>query len=435
MWLDPASKTPLYMQITQHFKTQILDKTLPANAKMPSIRALARKHDVSKTTVEKAYQQLHIEGYVQSRPKSGYYVMATETLPSARFSKDDTVDDDKTYPNLAQREGDFRIEPLRKAFHHVMLQEGHSLYENPRPEGELPLRRAVLRHLESERGVEASPDNVIIGAGIQNHLMTFAAITSKRVVGYLKPIFDRAAIAFDTLGFQRMPCETLDELLACNPDIITISPSNLYPSGDVLSINDRIRLINHAKKHGTLIIEDDYNYVFRHNAFQIPSIQGLAGGENVIYIGSFSRNLLLGMRAGYMVLPPDLTARLKATTPFAQTVSKLDQLALADYMNQGHYARHLKRLSSRSKRQRDLILEALKSMTLPDSIRIEGLESNLHILIVCESESVKARLIERAARHHLYIKTFDERPDVVLFPYGGLDDAAIESTLKQLLKA
>ncbi len=433
MFIDRNSEIPLYKQLSDYYKTRIINQTLPKYTKMPSIRNLARKHNISKTTIEKAYHQLQIEGYIQSQPKSGYYVTPTEAITKTTHSKTSPTYSPKTYLNLKQRQDFFDISPLRKIFQHVMHDYQDTLFNPPNAEGEYALRKAIHTHIEEERGVITTPTQIIIASGIQNHLMTLATLTKSKRVAYLVPIFDRAQNAFDTLNFERVPCQTIDQMLQAKPDFIYISPANLYPSGEVLSIRDRIRLINYIKTQQAYIIEDDYNHIFRYNAYQIPSIQGLAKGQNVIYIGSFSRNLLLSLRTSYMVLPDKLYKTYTSTKKFAQTVSKIDQLALATYIEEGHYTKHLKKLSTLSKRQRDYLVTLLDRLPTRDDVTITGLDSNLHILIHTKTKETFKAIQENANQHDYYIRTFKELNNTILLPYSGLTETQLETMLKTLL--
>ncbi len=433
MIVNRTSQTPLYKQIAEHYKKRIMNQEIEKHTKMPSIRSLSQKHNISKTTIEKAYHQLQIEGYIHSQPKSGYYVSPTDVIKKTHQTKSLPTYQPSTYINLEQRPDFFDITPLRKIFQHIMHDYQDTLFDTPKAEGEYPLRQMIQKHLEAERGVVTSPAQIIIASGIQNHLLTLASLTDKKSVAYLVPLFDRAETTFDILNFKKLPCTSIDQILDNKPDFIYISPANLYPSGEVLSINDRIKLINYTKSNNAYIIEDDYNYIFRYNAYQIPSIQSLAKGQNVIYIGSFSRNLLLSIRTSYMVLPETLYKKYQSSPKLAQTVSKIDQLALADYIKQGHYTKHLKKLSTLSKRQRDTLIEQLNTLPINKNITITGLDSNLHILIHSNDQKTLQSIVEKAQKNHYYTKTFKALNNTILLPYSGLNETDLKSMLLTLL--
>jgi GntR family transcriptional regulator / MocR family aminotransferase len=430
MILNKSLNTPLYMQIYSFYKHAILENTLSANEKLPSIRQLALKHSLSKTTIEKAYNQLLIEGYIESYPKSGYYVAKLDLIKTKDPITNPKSQLVKSFINQYQSMHSFDLNQFKKCMQDIMHYEGHLLFEPLNPQGEYALRHEIRKHLNEERGVVCQSDQIIIASGTQNQLMNLAALTSKRRVAYLVPLFSRAKHVFDLLKFESIPCHTIDEMIQTKADFIYISPSNLYPSGSVLSVKDRLRLIRYAQENKAFIIEDDYNHIFRYNAALIPSIQGLAKGNHVIYIGSFSRNLLISMRMSYMVLPFELIKAYLDTPRFAQTVSKIDQLSLAKFMRDGHYKKHLRHLSHDSKKQNESIQSLIETYPFSEAVlTIGGLESNLHILFKVRTKSQIERIKERAKKYPVYIQTFEELPTSFLLPYSNLSSDVLKQVL------
>ncbi len=426
MIIRKNSDKPLYLQVYDFFKAEILAKRLTKDQKLPSVRQLTQTHDISKTTVESAYQQLLIEGYVKSIPKSGYYVLDIDSLPDKQSLEPIVFHPSKRYPNSGQPKDSFDIKPLRIAYQNILLKSNASLYANPKPEGETPLRKTIREYLVGERGINANPSQMIIASGLQNHLLTLSMLTRKRRIAFLTPLFDRAKVLLKHLGFTLLPCHSLDEIIRHEPELIYISPSNIYPSGDVLSIRDRISLIDYAKNNDAYIIEDDYNYIFRYNAYQIPSIQGLAGGERVIYIGSLARNLVLSIRISYMILPLSLLKIYAKSDKLAQTVSTIDQLAVADYMMQPAFKKHLKKLSRYSKKQNEAMHQAIAHLS-KEAIDISGLDSNLHILIKT-TKAIADKVQNKAKKGGFAIKAFDNE-QLLLLPYSGLTTSEIHDAI------
>ncbi len=433
MIINRALDTPLYLQLYNYFKNAILSNELPAYTKLPSIRQLASKHAISKTTIEKAYNQLSIEGFIQSQPKSGYYVLpikkSTNNLTKTALSFSTEV----TFPNIAQPVNTFDMDGLKKALNHVVYNQYDALYHPPKSSGENELKDAIMQHLRNERGVKGSHLQMIIGSGIQNHLITLSMILPKRTVGYIVPLFYNAETMFKLLNYTLVPCQNLDEMLKKSLDLIYISPSNLYPSGDVIPFNERMRLIDYAKKHNAYILEDDYNYIYRHNAFQIPSIQGLSNAQNVIYIGSFTRQVLPSFRISYMVLPASLMTRYNKTDKLTQTVSIIDQLTMAEYIKSGLYQKHLKKLSAFSKKQNEAMRESLAFLSNSSTIQYAGLDSNLHVLFHFKDPRILNYFSELLSKIPWYYRRLKEWPNTVLLPYHGFTKNDF-STLTTLLK-
>ena len=416
--INRNSQNPLYLQLYDYFKTAILNNTLKAYTKLPSIRELQQKQKLSKTTIEKAYNQLQIEGFIQSQPKSGHYVLPIKNKPNRKTDIEDLSVQEPSYLNIAQPVTTFNLEELKKALQHVIHYQGERLYHPPKPSGENTLKEAIIKHLRNERGVKGSSHQIIIDSGIQNHLKTIGNILEKRRVGYLIPLFHHAKRIFNLLNFTLIPFETLDEMVKDDLDFIYISPSNLYPSGNVVPFNERLRLIDYAKKHNAYIIEDDYNYIYRHNAYQIPSIQSLSNGFHVIYIGSFTRQILPSLRLSYMVLPPTLLKAYHALEPLTQNVSVLDQLTIAQFIHSGSYQKHLRKLSSFSKKQNEMMRKIL-SLHTNQAITYSGLDSNLHVLFSAQNITILKLLCTLFTKQGWSYRRLDELPNTVLLPYHG----------------
>ncbi len=413
---------PLYLQLYTYYKNAIMQNQMKAYTKMPSIRELAQKHNLSKTTIEKAYNQLLIEGFIQSQPKSGHYVLPIQHQSFNRTATVKPKIHEPSYQNIAQPKQTFHLDAFKRAINHVIHNQTEALYHPPKTSGEPLLKDAIITHLRHERGVKANSDQVLIDSGMQTHLKTLGNMTNKRRLGYLIPLFHQAKKVFELLNFQLIPFTSLDKMLNATLDFIYISPSNLYPSGEVIGFNERVKLIDYAKKADAYIIEDDYNYIYRHNAYQIPSIQSLSNGEHVIYIGSFTRQLLPSLRLSYMVLPPSLMIRYQKREPLSQNVSTLDQLVIAHFIQSGAYQKHLRKLSSFSKKQNELMRKTLLKCTHP-AVTYSGLESNLHVLFTLEDQNIKSQLIQLFNEANWFYRFIEEWPNTLLLPYHGfLDD-------------
>ncbi len=428
------SSKPLYFILYESLKDKIINKTIKPGSKLPSIRALARNQNISTTTVENAYQQLVIEGYIESRPKSGYYALDVNTpLNTTPKNNIRTLTAKKPPVNDAQNPDFFNTDIYRKIVNNIYASN-HNLFTPCESTGEIELKKAIQTHLQKLREVYTLEDSIIIASGIQQMILQITPYIKNKVVAYLKPGFSRALTMFETLGYTLIGCESVEAILKENATLIYLSPSNTYPSGEVIPIQAREKLIQYAKQNKAYILEDDYNHLFRYNAYQIPAMFSLSGGENVVYVGSFSRNTLISMRLGYMVLPPSLNT-LYDPNQFTQTVSKIEQLAMADFMQKGHYQRHLKQLAKKSKRQNDLIKSALKPYSKNANYTIYGLQSNMHIVITAKDKIIKERFIHTLKNYNLMYRTFKDKPLDLLVPYSGIDQAYIQKTIDQIFQS
>jgi len=422
---------PLYFVLYESLKEKIIHKAIKPGSKLPSIRELARNQNISTTTVENAYQQLLIEGYIESRPKSGYYALdVNPPLKTTPINNASSTSKKSSPLNDAQNPDFFNTDIYRKIVNNIYASN-QDLFTPCQSSGETELKKAIQAHLHKLRNVYTLDDSIIITSGIQQMIMQITPYIKKRVVAYLKPGFSRALNMFETLGYELIGCESVESLLKEKASIIYLSPSNTYPSGEVIPIQAREKLIHYAKQNNAYILEDDYNHLFRYNAYQIPAMVSLSGGENVIYVGSFSRNTLISMRLGYMVLPPSLKS-IYDSNRFTQTVSKIEQLAMADFIQQGHYQRHLKQLAKKSKRQNDLIKSALKPYMENPKYQIYGLQSNMHFVITAHDNMVKQKFVKNLEKHNLTYRTFEEKPLDLLVPYSGIDQSKIQKTIDKI---
>ena len=280
MLINKKSEIPIYYQIYTYYKDAILTNKLNAHYKLPSIRLFAKKHQISTTTVEKAYQQLLIEGYIESVPKSGFYTQTLPTLKTQRTSIRSIPDPFKTYKNMNQSPDSIDIEPLRKLTQDTFVNQKDHLFESNHPQGEPTLREALLSHLHEERGINAELTQMTLAPGMQNLIIMLKKIFPKQTeVAYLSPGYKLAIDTFTFNDFKEQSYTSIDAIIQAKPKLIYLSPSNHYPTGEVISINDRLKLIEYARHHHAYIIEDDYNHIYRYNAYQIPSIHSIAKGK------------------------------------------------------------------------------------------------------------------------------------------------------------
>ncbi len=422
-----------YLKIYERLKKNIHEGKIPKDSKLDSIRNAALHQGVSTTTMEHAYNQLLIEGYIRSVPRKGFYI---EAIPSSMKNEKEITkpkgDEIQTPFNLAQTPDMFEVDRFRKIMNEVLANEV-SIYTPCLPRGEWDLRKAIASHLRHARDVVCTPEEVLVASGIQQLIIALGEMESKsKNVAYLKPGFSRALHAFRISGFSLNGFETVEALLKSNPDFIYLSPSNLYPSGEVMPINERMKIIEHANKQGTILLEDDYNHLFRYNAYQIPTLYSLSSKDNVVYIGSFSRSTLLSIRMSYMVIPGQLEHH--DVSVLAQTVSKPDQLTMAHFIERGHYQRHLKRLARLSKRKNDALKKAVEPYLEDGRFLVYGLESNMHFVIRLENAKDRMKIINQLKSMDMAFKTFDEeRPMDVLVPYSGIEIDSMQPMIDQIM--
>lgn len=366
--LDNSSEESLYIQIYNILKNDILNGTLAKGTKLPSLRKLAQENDISVTTVETAYTQLLVEGYIESRPKSGYFVSETITEAGSDSSADEEITLNSLLPpdssqskkvagkdkQMIYDEQSFEFSKWKKCMNRVFNEYSHFLQTEADVKGEPALRYEITKYLYQSRGVKCTPEQVIIGAGSQQLALLLTRIlreigvdnAATETPGY-GPIRD----VFKDEGFPVTEVPVMDSGIALEKlptnlrSIVYVNPSNQFPSGAVMPIGRRYDLIKWANENYSYILEDDYDSELRYFGKPIPAMQGLDNSGRVIYLGSFSSTLFASIKISYMVLPQGLVHIFeKMSHRYSQTCSKAEQICLALYMEEGYYHRHIKKL-------------------------------------------------------------------------------------------
>ena len=364
-----AGGRALYLQIYDDIKNQILSGQMAASEKLPSLRRLSKELDVSITTAELAYNQLLVEGYVTSRPQSGYYVAEVSSVGSRQESdaaseisqknksviydiRDYTLEGSPYLYDLSC----FDFNKWKKCAAKVFNEYSHMLLFESNPQGEAALRFEIAKYIRASRGVSASPDQIVIGAGTQQITSQLSRILSKLGIhhvsleapGYL-PVQRQFAdagfnishipVAHDGIEIQRLPVNI--------PSAVYVSPSNQFPTGSVMPVGRRYELLEWARSNQSIIIEDDYDSELRYFGRPVPALQGLDEAGCVVYLGSFSSTLFPAVKISYMVLPPHLAEIFsKIKDQYTQTCSKAEQLTLAFFMEDGYYYTGIKKMRS-----------------------------------------------------------------------------------------
>lgn len=361
--------TILYNQI----KNMILSGELSAGEKVPSVRNAARIYNVSITTVQNAYFDLCADGYLLSRDKSGYYVtdIKKDAVKEEYEQQESQYDFDLTGGIADKDSFDFK---LWQRYIKSALRQSDRLLSYSQPKGEYDLRCAISQYIKEKRNVITSPDRIIIGAGVQPLLQTLCILLNKKgknTVSFPDKSFVQGINIFSSYGFD---VHTRDK----DADIIYVSPSHMTRWGDVMPIKRRIELIEYSQKHNSIVIEDDYENEFLYNVKPTPSLFALGKG-NIIYMGSFSAMLLPGIRISFMVLTKELTELFNsASEGIAQTASKTEQIALCNYIRDGHIKSQTRKIRRLYTAKTKAFAEKLKAAFPNSSIEIG--ENTLQII-------------------------------------------------------
>lgn len=401
-----------YLQIFEYYKDVIEGGQMEPDAKLPSIRKGASQFQVSRTTMESAYMLLAAEGYIMSKPQSGYYVtdMAKKkkermvTVPEKKEKRE--IHYDFVTSNV-DKEG-FNFELWRR-YMKSALRQSESLLSYGEPQGEEEFRMVLAEYLRENRSVVCTPEQIVIGAGIQSLLHILCPMIKERKrIAFHNPNFVQGIAIFEDYGF-----EIVDEKSE-ERELYYISPSVPLRTGRSLTTNERLQLIRNAYEKGQLIIEDDYNSEYQYSQKQVPSIQGLTGGHGVVYMGTFSKMLLPSIRMSFMVLPLELLKEYeKRKMHYNQTASKAEQIAITQFIRDGHLMSQIRKSRKIHRAKSEKLLSAAQRVFGKDAdLQIEesGFRVNLEIASCLTHDEVE----ELAKRKGLLIKAFTKKDNVLL---------------------
>lgn len=396
--LDKRGNKTMYEYLYELIKEDIADGKLKADEKLPSKRGLSQHLQISVKTVENAYEQLLLEGYIRSEEKRGYYVNKIAVVtggapgyaaPVKRFQEETYLADfDLTANNI--RYDRFLFATWAKVMRETLTDYNTSLLKTVPFNGVLQLREAIADHLNRYRGMQVSADHIIIGAGTEylyNRLLQLLGPDVKFGVenpGYRKitKIYDENGVDWDYVNIDDKGMK-VDELRMKDINVAHVSPEHHFPIGLVMPVARRQELLNWAAAEpGRYIIEDDFDCEFRMQGKPIPSIQSRDRSHRVIYMNTFSKTMVPSLRIGYMVLPEKLMEKYISTMNFYScTVSGFEQYAMAEFIEKGYFERHIKRLVNDYRGRREKICRMFRESRLSEISTIYQDDAGTHFLL------------------------------------------------------
>lgn len=449
--LEADSSVPLYEQLYLHIRQAIVDDTLTTGTKLPSKRKLGEFLDVSQTTVELAYAQLLAEGYIESLPRKGFYVLPQEELYVRRGSSViEPLPVKKTYEfDLYPSQIDttaFPFERWRRHLKQVVSEEHHDLLSLGSVQGDFVLRQEIATYLYHSRGVHCSPEQIVVGSGTEQLLpQLLELLPDTTTFGIEDPGYPltRQLFAHQRRTFIPIPVDEsgvrVDVVEQAAIDALYVTPAHQFPTGTILSVSRRQRLLNWASERQTYVIEDDYDSEFRYSGKPIPSLQSMDQNERVVYLSTFSKSLMPSLRIGYMVLPPPLLNRYRERyRHFTCSVPRFEQHTLAEFMATGDFEKHLNRMRKTYRRKLEIIIAAFKPYE--PIVSITGASAGLHVVLSVQttksSEELK-RLAEAAsirinAMTDYRINSSDTVPQL-LFGFAALSEAVLPAAVSALM--
>ena len=410
LWSQPGAsllKTRLYLVLRQ----AILDGGIPTGIKLPPSRMLADALSLGRNTVVRAYDQLLVEGYLETRVGDGTYVVESLAVPGRRaggmaprpavapellslrgrriasMGTSSSVQHGAFMPGIPDTEH-FPFATWRRLLSkYVRREQSHLLHYGVGGFG--PLRAELADYLRATRLIHCEPRQVMIFNGTHQAIDLCARLLCDAGdrVWMEEPGYWGARTVLQAAGLQAEPIALDDKGIAPTaadwakpPRLVFMSPSSQYPTGIVLSLERRLELLARAREHDAWLIEDDYDNELRYHNRPVASLFGLDGAERVIYLGTFSKVMYPGLRLAYLVVPPALVDAFAAGNAEMYREGRLtDQAALAEFIAEGHFAAHLKRMRAIYRERRDALRDIL-DRRLGDVLSASGGDAGLHLL-------------------------------------------------------
>ena len=459
--LKQGDRIPLYEQIYEYIRNEIRKGRIKSGERLPSTRALCQHLEVSRSTVELAYEQLMAEGYIEAQPCRGYFVSDIEGLYQITKAYTGEISSEKetaeSYPYDFTPNGvdlkSFPYNAWRKISRECLVDDRAELFRLGCPQGEYGLRSAVSSYLHQARGVNCTPEQIIVGAGNDYLLMLLCAVLGNgHRVALENPTYRQAYRLFSNLSYEVCTVDMdgkgmrVDELEKSGADIAFVMPSHQYPLGTVMPIRRRMELLRWAKEaEGRYIIEDDYDSEFRYKGKPIPALQGYDSNGKVIYIGTFSKSIAPAIRMSYMVLPDTVYAMYRERCGFiSSTVSKVDQLILQKFIEDGYYERHLNKTRALYRGRHDALLLALREFE--SMVTVSGENAGVHLLLHFQDGRSEEELISLAAEKGVKVyglsqyyvegrETVSNKETVILLGYANMKEEKIKEAIRLLRDA
>jgi GntR family transcriptional regulator / MocR family aminotransferase len=478
--LDPASSVTLHSQIFEQVRDLIRGGLLTAGGTLPPSRLLSEAYGISRNTVTSAYDRLVSEGYAHPRGTAGLFVCeilpdeATQTAHTFTAQSGAPTHGKSAQPVLcfAGIPGDgsgapaidfwvgrpdpaeFPIKVWRRLINRRLAQAQTMLTDYSDPAGLSECREAIAEHLARDRGMHVSANQIIITNGGQDALNLLCRLLARPATRLCieNPCYLGASILFQEFEKEICPVAVddaglkVEDLPEDSGNLLYVTPSHQFPTGATLSLKRRLALLQWAEQTESLIIEDDQNSDFRYDGPPLATLASLDRSRHVFYVGSFSKSVGAGLRLGFAVVPKpywDRARTLKAQMSNGQ--SWLDQAALADFLRERHFERHLRRLRQVYKSRRDCLVKTLNEQFA--GAAISGLSCGLHLTWRLPHASPPASDLQEKARANgigIYtlksgaIYDFDAGPrdDVVVMGYAAVPETSIVravETLKRLV--
>lgn len=456
--IDKRSDTPVYIQIYEELKRQIITGEKKAGERLSATRSLSEDYHISRNTVLAAYQQLESEGFIYSRIGSGYYV---EEIPEISERK-------KTESALRNRKEnnteylyDFRygnIEPnvyrtrgFRKALKEAVNEiEDYDALRDPDPKGLFELREAIADHLREVRGIEADADQILVTGGHHYSLKLLCELFPEgyESLAVEDPGHRDTREVFMKAGYRILPIPLdengmkVDRIMEYEKILAYVTPSHQFPLGAILPVGRRFHLLQWAYNSDSFLIEDDYDSELRFKERPVPSLYSLDFRGRVIYLGSFSKSLSPDLRVSYIVFPRNFDLRiLDDRAMFSSGTSLLIQLTLKEYLQSSEYRKRISRIRKILRKKHNTIIDFLNAR-YGEQIRIYGIGGGTHFVLKVPTEMSSKEIADLFHREDVAVYPIDEycfdreidTRGMFMIGYSGIPLSSLDDALLHLQK-
>lgn len=469
---------PTYRQLYAALRDAILDGRLRPGVKLPSSRDLAGRYSLARGTIVVAFEQLKSEGYLSGRVGSGTYVsdVIPEVLlqagPGVRVRPQDAGRPRRRLSDVAKRAVAFKPslvaaapafranQPALDLFPTTLWAQvagrrlrraSTTLLKGCPPGGYPPLQQALADYLGSSRGVICAPEQIAIVSGVQEaiDLTVRLVLNPGDSVCIEDPGYMAAMRAFAAAGASMTHVPLDEEGMTVprvdgrgrrgeQPRLAYVTPAHQFPMGMTMSLARRLALLDWARRTGALIFEDDYDSEYRFAGTPVPALQSLDRDGCVLFAGSFSKVLFPSLRIGYLVVPPDLVDRVEAIKSLATRHAPLiDQVVLCDFMTEGHFGRHVRRMREIYAARLAVLLRAVREQ-LGDHVDVSPVEAGLQTPVTFRRDLDGAAVRNAAAERSievLELSRYGARPlarDGLLLGFAAVDESEIKRGVKEL---
>lgn len=416
---------PLYLQLYQEILQRIISGRMTRGTRLPASRNLAKQLNISRNTVQKCYEQLAAEGYLHSKIGSGIYVAAEipdtylnvdVSIPSNPVNRPiRTVASTPKFGDFSPGIPDLELFPHKlwtRTCHKILRHQYQQLLYAKDGYGDLNLRQAIVDYLAQARGMQCNSEQIIITCGSQEaiNLAIRTLLQPERSIAIENPGY-RGAIYAATSNHATITPIAADEhginveilqQQKIAPQLIYVTPSHQYPLGSSLPITRRLELLEYAQQNDSYLIEDDYDSEFHYQVKPLPSLQGLDKYQRVLYVGTFSKMLFPAIRLGFLVVPASLATEFEKMKLYGFGRTTLfNQAVLAEFMQAGHFSRHLRRMRLIYAEKYKVILDACH-MHLSEKAQIHAQSVGLHIALSFKNKTDDQKLVSKLNQLELY---------------------------------